>query len=172
MGGWQVVASVIGSLAWPVAVVALALLFRRPLRHLLSGQVRRWKVGPGGLEMEFGEDLGEHVAATQVVLEQATAELNHQITDLEAQIAARGEADHNLGPVGNERDALKRELEQLRRKLRVSNQALRSLEETLDHMASLPPGVRGTVTFTAVTGRRPTVTFEVVRPQAASEKTE
>src|SRR5438105_2158897 len=62
MTGWQFAASVISSLAWPVAVVVLAIVFRAPLRRLVSGDVRRWKAGPSGLEVEFSEPLDEHLA--------------------------------------------------------------------------------------------------------------
>jgi hypothetical protein len=57
MNGWQFAASVIGSLAWPTAVVLLAVLFRRSVRQLLTGDVKRWKAGPSGLEVEFQESL-------------------------------------------------------------------------------------------------------------------
>lgn len=47
----QFVASLIGSLALPVAAVTLALIFRRQLERLLSGQLRRVRAGP--VEVEF-----------------------------------------------------------------------------------------------------------------------
>ena len=159
MNGWQFAASVIGSLAWPAAVVGLAVLFRVAIRRLLSGDVKRWKAGPSGLEIEFAEPLQDHVAGTRQILEVATADLGQRIAKLEDQLTA---------PNANT-DALKDELRMLRGKLRATNQALASLEDTLDHMAKLPPGVRGTVTFAGVAGRRPTVTFEVVRPDATGD---
>src|SRR5260370_22563004 len=57
MNGWQFGASVIGSLAWPTAVVLLAVVFRRSVGQLLTGDVKRWKAGPSGLEVEFQESL-------------------------------------------------------------------------------------------------------------------
>lgn len=57
MNGWQFVASVVGSVAWPAAIVLLAVLFRRSVRQLLTGDVKRWKAGPSGLEVEFQESL-------------------------------------------------------------------------------------------------------------------
>ncbi|MDQ6876528.1 MAG: hypothetical protein M3082_02280 [Candidatus Dormibacteraeota bacterium] len=59
MNGWQFAASVIGSVAWPTAVVLLVVLFRRSVRQLLTGDVKRWKAGPSGLEVEFQESLSE-----------------------------------------------------------------------------------------------------------------
>lgn len=59
MNGWQFAASVIGSLAWPVAIVALALLFRGSLRRLLSGDVKLFKAGPSGLEVQFRDIVPE-----------------------------------------------------------------------------------------------------------------
>jgi hypothetical protein len=59
MNGWQFAASVIGSLAWPVAIVALALLFRGSLRRLLSGDVKLLKAGPSGLEVQFSDIVPE-----------------------------------------------------------------------------------------------------------------
>lgn len=53
MNGLQFAASLIGSLAWPVAIVTLAVLFRRSLRRLLSGDVKVLRAGPSGLEVQF-----------------------------------------------------------------------------------------------------------------------
>lgn len=158
MDGWQFAASVIGSLAGPVAIVVLAVVFRAPLRRMVSGDVRRWKAGPSGLEVEFSEPLAATIAGAKEILGEATAELNRRITDLETAIDARG---------GNA--DVQDELRQLRNKVRAGNAALESLENTLDHIARLPPGVRGTVTWAAVAGRRPTVTFELVRPKPTGE---
>jgi hypothetical protein len=47
----QFVASLVSSLAWPGAVVAIALLFRRQLAQLLTGSLKRLKAGP--VEFEF-----------------------------------------------------------------------------------------------------------------------
>jgi hypothetical protein len=54
MGEWQqFAASLVGSLAWPAAVLVLAWMFRGPLARLLSGDIKRWKAGPSGLEVEY-----------------------------------------------------------------------------------------------------------------------
>jgi hypothetical protein len=47
----QFIASLVSSLAWPGAVVGIALLFRRQLAQLLTGPLRRLKAGP--VEFEF-----------------------------------------------------------------------------------------------------------------------
>jgi hypothetical protein len=53
MDGWQFGSSVIGSLAWPTAAVGLGLLLRQPLTTVLaSPTIKRWKVGPAGIEIE------------------------------------------------------------------------------------------------------------------------
>jgi len=59
MNGLQFIASLIGSLAWPALVLALVLVFRASLRTLLAGDVKRWKAGPSGLEVEFKEIIPE-----------------------------------------------------------------------------------------------------------------
>lgn len=56
MSDWQeFVASLIGSLAWPTAVLILAWMFRSSLGRLLSGDIKRWKAGPAGVEVEYWE---------------------------------------------------------------------------------------------------------------------
>ena len=55
MSGREFIASLIESLGWPVAVVALALLFRSKIADLLpSREVKRLKAGPFELEWERG----------------------------------------------------------------------------------------------------------------------
>lgn len=56
MSDWQqFIASLIGSLAWPTAVLVLAWMFRSSLGRLLSGDIKRWKAGPAGVEVEYWE---------------------------------------------------------------------------------------------------------------------
>ena len=53
MDAWEFASSAIASLAWPTAAVSLGVLIRRPLTSLLSSStIKRWKVGPGGVEIE------------------------------------------------------------------------------------------------------------------------
>jgi hypothetical protein len=67
MGALEFTAALIGALAWPLAVVVVAITFRRAIQSALSGQIRRWKAGPTGLEVESweqtvieaGEQLGQ-----------------------------------------------------------------------------------------------------------------
>jgi hypothetical protein len=67
MDGLQFIASLVESLAWPLAVTFLALVLRAPLAGALSGPVKRWKAGPSGLEVEYWEEA----------IEAARAELEH-----------------------------------------------------------------------------------------------
>lgn len=56
MSDWQeFITSLIGSLAWPTAVLVLAWMFRSSLGRLLSGDIKRWKAGPAGVEVEYWE---------------------------------------------------------------------------------------------------------------------
>lgn len=61
----ELAASLVGSLAWPVAVVALLLIFRHSVRGLLSGSLRKLRLGPAGAELEWQEAAGE--AAVEAV---------------------------------------------------------------------------------------------------------
>lgn len=65
MNGLQFTASLVASLAWPVAVVVIALVFRAQLRQLLSRPLRRVRAGP--VEMEFDRLLSEVEVAVQPV---------------------------------------------------------------------------------------------------------
>jgi hypothetical protein len=56
----QFTASVIGSVAWPVAAIALGLIFRAQFRRLLE-KMTKFK-GPGGIEASFAHEA-EAVAA-------------------------------------------------------------------------------------------------------------
>lgn len=53
VSGLEFVASLVRSLAWPAAVIALGLVFRTTLTTALSGHLTRLKAGPGGLELEW-----------------------------------------------------------------------------------------------------------------------
>lgn len=54
MSDWQeFIASLISSLAWPTAVLVLAWMFRSSLDRLLSGDIKRWKAGAAGVEIEY-----------------------------------------------------------------------------------------------------------------------
>lgn len=69
----QFFASVIGSVAWPLAVVVIVLLFRKELRRLLS-LVR--KFGAGGLSVELSDQVeAVRGAAEAVEAESATSDV-------------------------------------------------------------------------------------------------
>jgi hypothetical protein len=59
----QFVASLVSSLAWPVAVLVIVLIFRAQIRHLASRPLRRFRAGP--VEMEFDRLLSEVEVAVE-----------------------------------------------------------------------------------------------------------
>jgi hypothetical protein len=56
-GTEQFVASLVHSLAWPAAVVGLAVVFKAQLSRLIDHPLRRLRAGPAGLELEFDRVL-------------------------------------------------------------------------------------------------------------------
>lgn len=72
MSALEFIASLAGSLAWPAAAIAIAILFRDQLRRLLdvSGPIRRLK-GPGGLEAFYDETAFETKEAAAAALKAA-----------------------------------------------------------------------------------------------------
>jgi hypothetical protein len=64
MGWRQFFASVVGSLAWPVAAVTIVYIFKDQLR-LLIGHIK--KIGAGGVNVELSEKVEEAIDAGEVV---------------------------------------------------------------------------------------------------------
>ena len=64
MGWKQFFASVVGSLAWPVAAITIVYIFKNQLRSLI-GHIR--KIGAGGVNVELSEKVEEAVDAGEVV---------------------------------------------------------------------------------------------------------
>jgi hypothetical protein len=60
----EFVASLVASLAGPVAVVVLVVVFRPVLAQLAAGGVRRWKAGPAGVEVEYWDRETSEVKAS------------------------------------------------------------------------------------------------------------
>ena len=60
--------ALVDAAAWPVAVLVLAILFRGALHALASGEVRRWKAGPSGVEFEYWDH--EAAAVKEAVREE------------------------------------------------------------------------------------------------------
>jgi hypothetical protein len=63
----EFIASLVDSLAWPGAIVVIVALVRSHLTDLLSGQLRRLRLGPGGAELEWqavAHDVRADVVAT------------------------------------------------------------------------------------------------------------
>lgn len=72
MDGFQFVSAVIGSLAWPVAIIVLVLLLRRPLVKMLSERpVKLFEAGPTGVKVEY---FDEKIEEARSELEEARAE--------------------------------------------------------------------------------------------------
>ena len=60
----ELIASLVGSAAWPVTIAFCVALFRRQIRTLLEGPIKRWKAGPFEFENEWGkarEQVGQSV---------------------------------------------------------------------------------------------------------------
>lgn len=58
--------ALVDSLAWPLVVAALPFGFRDTFAQLARGGVKRWKAGPGGVEVEYwDQEKSEVVAAIQ-----------------------------------------------------------------------------------------------------------
>lgn len=57
MTALQFIASLVGSLAWPVVVLVVLVIFRKQVRQLASRPMRRLRAGP--LEVEFDRLLSE-----------------------------------------------------------------------------------------------------------------
>lgn len=96
MSDWQeFITSLIGSLAWPTAVLVLAWMFRSSLGRLLSGDIKRWKAGPAGVEVEYWEktiaearqDLAQDRGSTPAEVaaaEERPREFRDEMTELAA----------------------------------------------------------------------------------------
>lgn len=79
----EFIASIVDSLAWPVAVVVLVVLLRARLAELLgSGPLRRLKLGPGGAELEWEQAVVE-VAASSVRALPSQDGLDDELDNLE-----------------------------------------------------------------------------------------
>lgn len=64
MGWKQFIASIISSLAWPIAAVAIVVIFKDQLRHILS-QIK--KIGAAGVNVELSDQVKEVQKAGEVV---------------------------------------------------------------------------------------------------------
>jgi hypothetical protein len=64
----QLVASLVGSLAWPVAVVMISLVFREQIASLLRAPLKRLKAGPSGVELEFDLGLAKAVTSAEAAV--------------------------------------------------------------------------------------------------------
>jgi hypothetical protein len=105
----QFIASLVSSLAWPVAVVIIVLLFREQLGKLLDAPLRSLKAGPSGVELEFDRTISE-VAAQVEPLPQLEPPRESATADL-ADVAA-------LSPTTAVLDGFARVEEKLRARLR------------------------------------------------------
>ena len=53
----------VAALAWPVAVVSLAFGFRQFIAELARGEIKRWKAGPSGVEIEYWDREATEIKA-------------------------------------------------------------------------------------------------------------
>ncbi len=82
MGWLQFVASLADSLAWPLSVVALAVVFRPMISQLDLTGVRRWKAGPAGIEIENWDREARGRRHLRLADLRAEAELGHTRSSL------------------------------------------------------------------------------------------
>lgn len=76
----EFIASLVGSLAWPIVVVVIALVFRRAIKTTLNRPLRRFKVGP--LEAEWEEQRAEALVEVAKSPEgDAPPSAHHPVTD-------------------------------------------------------------------------------------------
>lgn len=58
MTGLEFVSALIGQVIWPAFILVLILLLKEPIKQLaVSPRLTRFKVGPGGLEADFKQEL-------------------------------------------------------------------------------------------------------------------
>lgn len=60
----EFISSIISSIAWPIAVVALAFILRHRIEALLNGPLRRVKAGPGGVELEYWDRVAADIPSS------------------------------------------------------------------------------------------------------------
>lgn len=146
MGVLEFVASLVGSLAWPAAVVAAVLILRAPLTRALSGPVKRWKAGPSGVEVEY--HWQETIEETRAELEQSPeaaqllaappgldddlarlVEASPRAAVMEAFARVEGGLRAAVGGDASKRYASARELAQVaKQRGNISEETLRSIE--------------------------------------------
>jgi hypothetical protein len=71
----EFIASLVHALAWPIALVIVALIFRRQVVALLEAPLKRLKAGPGGVELEYWERAAEQVSENVRVPKEAAPQL-------------------------------------------------------------------------------------------------
>ena len=93
MNTLQFIASLVGSLAWPVAVVVMAVIFKDQIRLLTSRPVRRFRAGP--VEMEFDRLLSE----VEVSVERPTEAVAGGRTKIDTPVLEDLEEMANTSPI-------------------------------------------------------------------------
>jgi hypothetical protein len=71
----EFIASLVGSLAWPVSLAVVVGLLRRQLIGLLEAPVKRWKAGP--VEVGYWAEEAAQIAGSVVALEAATGHVEY-----------------------------------------------------------------------------------------------
>ncbi len=132
MSDWQeFIASLVGSLAWPAVVLVLALMFRTSLARLLLGDVKRWKAGPTGVEVEYWENA----------IAEAREELAQDQAAAPAEVATAEEGPREFRDEMIELAAISPRSAVMESFLRVELQ-LRSMLETAGIAQTRPTGAR------------------------------
>lgn len=85
MNWLEFVASIVGSLAWPLTAITIVVIvvrhYGRELRTRIT-RMRHFKAGPGGLELDFGEQVSELSEQAEKLPERATADGESQSVEL------------------------------------------------------------------------------------------
>lgn len=82
MSALDFVASLVSSLAWPATAIVLVVILRKPIAGALSGDVKRWRAGPAGVEFEYWERKSVKV---REALERASPQGKAALGDIESE---------------------------------------------------------------------------------------
>jgi hypothetical protein len=93
MKTYDFIASLVGSLAWPAAVVVIAFMFRRSIRQLLRGHLSRLKAGPFEADFDLiASQVQAQVDQPTIVQGKPTAGKSRMIGELRERTAKSPEA--------------------------------------------------------------------------------
>lgn len=125
-------ASLVGSLAWPMAVVVILLIFKDQVK-LLAGKIR--KVGAGSVNFELAEKVEEAVEAGKVV-ETEKGVLAPDLAGIEPTLLQLAKSSPEAAVVQTFKD-LERQILGFRQRLRFASLGMRPTDEVLFNMFQL-----------------------------------